>query len=134
MYRYLFILLSLWGTAAAGAQNTLREPAEVSRMIEAFRTKYRVNATVKAWTIQVAASSDRREIERQKSRFENLFPQYQLEWIHDDPYYIIKLDDIAFTKKVDALSLLHRIKDRYSSSAILILEDVPRHQLLTSSL
>ncbi len=115
------------------AQNSLQEPAEVTRMIDAFQAKYKSLETVKAWKIQIAASSDRREIEGQKARFENLFPYYNLEWVHDNPYYILKMKDVAFARKIDALHLLHEIKDRYSFPAILILDDVARDKLLSSS-
>jgi len=125
-------LLSLCGASALQAQNSLHEPAEITRMIEAFQAKYKSQETVKAWKIQIAASSDRREIERQKARFENLFPYYRLEWVHDNPYYILKMKDLVFARKIDALHLLHEIKNRHNFPAILILDDIDRQKLLVA--
>lgn len=128
------ILLCLCGGLhVLQAQSAVREPAEITRMIEAFQAKFKSQETVKAWKIQIAASSDRREIERQKARFERLFPYYNLDWVHDNPYYILKMKDLAFARKIDALHLLHEIKNRHSFPAILILEDIERHKLLSSN-
>jgi len=86
---------------------------------------------VKAWRIQVLASGDRRKVESEKERFENIYPYYRLELVHDNPYYIIKIRDVAYREKIDALHLLHQIKRRYPA-AILVLDDVKPQKLLTS--
>lgn len=113
-------------------QTTISEPSEIAQMIRAYTAKHKSIETTKAWTIQVAVSSDRRTVERERGRFARIFPQHRLQWVHDDPYYILKMKDIAFARKVDALHLLHQIKRRYTSSALLVLEDVPPEKLLQS--
>jgi hypothetical protein len=126
---FLFLILAL-GPGLYG-QAQIDEPAAISRMLNAYAEKNKSQEKVKAWRIQVLATSDRRAIEKEKIRFENLYPYLRLEWIHDNPYYILKIKDVAYGRKMDALHLLHRIKDRYPS-AILVLDDVLSVQLLNS--
>ncbi len=113
------------------AQGSLREDPDVTRMLDAFASMNKSRSTVKAWRIQVAAFSDRRKVESEKQRFENIYPYLSLELVHDNPYYIIKLRDVAYREKIDALHLLHRVKRRYPA-AILVLDDVRPQKLLTS--
>ena len=113
------------------AQSSLNEDPDVSRMLQVYASLNKSRTTVKAWRIQVVASSDRRKVESEKQRFENIYPYLRLELVHDNPYYIIKIRDAAFREKIDALHLLHRIKRRYPA-AILVLDDVKPEKLLTS--
>ena len=127
----LLSFLSVWGLALVSAQNVLTKSPELERMLSVYAQKNKSQETIKAWRIQVAALSDRREMEKEKTRFENIFPYYRLEWIYDNPYYILKVKDATFKQKLDALNLLHRIKRRYPS-ALLILDDVKRDKILNS--
>ena len=95
------------------AQSVVVKSPEVERMLALYAQKNKSQETIKAWRIQIAALSDRREMESEKIRFENIFPYYRLEWIHDNPYYILKIKDAVFKQKLDALTLLHRVKRRY---------------------
>ena len=127
-----FLVICFWGTLiTVHAQGSLSEDPGVSRMLQEYANRHKSRSTVKAWRIQVAASSNRRRIESEKERFENIYPYYRLELVHDNPYYIIKIRDIAYREKIDALHLLHQIKRRYPS-AILVLDDVKPQLLLTS--
>ncbi|MBX2815613.1 MAG: hypothetical protein KTR24_06440 [Saprospiraceae bacterium] len=131
--KILLLQLAVWWLVVpSSGQSSIQEPAALSRMIQQYTFKNKEVTTTKAWTIQVAVSTDRREVERERGRFGRIFPQHRLEWVHDDPYYLLKMKDIAFVQKRDALHLLHEIKDRYRSSAILVLEDVPPEKLLQS--
>jgi len=131
-FKLLLIIAALLGliTVASG-QGNLSEDPDVARMMDAFATLNKSRSTVKAWRIQVLASGDRRKVESEKERFENIYPYYRLELVHDNPYYIIKIRDVAYREKIDALHLLHRIKRRYPA-AILVLDDVKPQKLLTS--
>jgi hypothetical protein len=116
-------IILLLGTVLLTAQSEVVRSAEIDRMLAVFAAKNKSQQTIKAWRIQVVAVSDRREMENEKSRFENIYPTMHLEWIYDNPYYILKLRDAAFKEKLDALNLLHRIKHRYPA-ALLVLDDV----------
>ena len=128
---FFALLLLVVSSSFLFAQGTLQEDPDVTRMMEAFADLNKSRITVKAWRIQVLASSDRRRVENEKERFENIYPYYRLELVHDNPYYIIKIRDVAYREKIDALHLLHRIKRRYPA-AILVLDDVKPQKLLTS--
>ena len=128
----IFFTFGLFQLSSYCQQAIINEPPAISRMLEAFAEKNKSQEKVKAWTIQVLARSDRRAVENEKVRFEKLYPYLKVEWIHDDPYYILKIRDVFFKEKMDALHLLHRIKRRYPS-AILVLDDVRPEKLLNST-
>lgn len=129
--KYLILAFTVVGSMSGMAQNSIQEDPDISRMLSAYAAKNKQQETVKAWRIQVAAGSDRRVIENEQRRFENIYPSLGLELLHDNPYYILKIQDRAYRSKVDALALLHRIKSRYPS-AILVLDDVRTEKLLNS--
>ncbi len=125
------VLLVTFIGGALRAQGSLQEDPGITRMLDAYAQKNKARSLVKAWRIQVAASSDRRGIESEKARFENIYPYYRIDLVHDNPYYILKIKNVAYREKIDALHLLHSIKERYPS-AIIVLDDVKPEELLTS--
>ena len=127
----LLCLMCTFLITELAAQGTLQEDSGVARMLRTYGELHKSKSTIKAWRIQIIASSDRRKVETEKNRFENIYPYLRLELVHDNPYYIIKLKDVAYREKIDALHLLHRIKRRYPA-AILVLDDVKPQKLLTS--
>ncbi len=127
----VFIIASA-SALCAQSLHTIEEEPSITRMLQVYTNKFKAIENVRAWRIQVAAVTDRREMEQEKSRFERLFPYLRLDWEHDNPYYILTIRDVAFQEKLDALHLLHKIKDRYPS-AILVLDDVKPDQLSNPS-
>ncbi|MCB0686065.1 MAG: hypothetical protein KDC53_06060 [Saprospiraceae bacterium] len=117
-----------WGTVLEAQNEVIMSPT-IQKMLNTFATKNKSQATIKAWRIQVTAVSDRRDMENEKTRFENIFPNLRLEWTFDNPYYILKLRDAAFKEKLEAYNLLHRVKRRYPS-ALLVLDDVEPEKVL----
>ena len=128
---YLYALLL--GTPLLGlSQHSIQEDASVERMLQVYAQKNKAQETVRAWRIQLAAMTERRSMENEKVRFENLYPYHRLEWTYDNPYYLLKIRGRAYEDKLDALHLLHQLKNRFPS-AILILDDVKREDLLETS-
>lgn len=125
-------MLGSW--AAINAQNVINEPPALTKMIDNYTRQNKSVETVKAWTIQIAVSTDRRKVESEQSRFGRIFPEHRLAWEHDNPYYKLKLRDVAYLRKMDALNLLHQIKRRSTAAAILIREDVSPEKILQSAL
>lgn len=128
----LGLILTVTVMMTGQAQNVIDLSPNIEKMLSIYAAKNKSQETIKAWRIQVAALSDRREMENEKTRFENIFPYYEVEWLHDNPYYILKIKDAAFKDKLDALTLLHRIKRRYPS-ALVILDDVKPEKILNST-
>ena len=129
----LLVVFTLTSIITVSAQSGhINEESSITRMMKIYANKYKSIDKVKAWRIQVAALIDRRDMEKEKIRFENVFPYHRLVWKHDNPYYILTISDVAYLEKLDALHLLHKIKNRYPS-AILVLDDVRPEQLLDQS-
>ncbi len=133
--KVIFFVLALMGMFICDAmsQSVVNEEPALERMLEVYAQKNKSQAQVKAWRIQIGAMTDRREMEAELERFENVFPYYNLEWTYDNPYYLLKLKNRAYKYKLDALTILHELKDEYPS-AIVILDDVPREDLLKMSM
>ncbi|MBK8502121.1 MAG: SPOR domain-containing protein [Saprospiraceae bacterium] len=121
----------LLGTGLLTAQSVVLRSTEIDRMLAVYAAKNKSQETIKAWRIQVVAVSDRREMENEKSRFESIYPSMRLEWVYDNPYYILKLRDAAFKEKLDALNLLHRIKHKYPA-ALLVIDDVKPEKVFSN--
>lgn len=131
-YRSIFwIFLGSLFAFKLPAQSEVVLSGPLQQMLSTFAAKNKEQETIKAWRIQVAAVSDRREMESEKSRFENIFPDMELEWTYDNPYYLLKLREAAFKDKLAAYNLLHRIKRRYPS-ALLVLDDVKPEKVLNN--
>jgi len=130
--RTCLCMLILSAPLLGRSQHSIQENASVERMLQVYAQKNKAQESVKAWRIQVAAMTERRSMENEKVRFENLYPYYRLEWTYDNPYYLLKIRGRAYQDKLDALHLLHQLKDRFPS-AILVLDDVKREDLLETS-
>lgn len=126
-----FLVLVFFVFSRVEAQSEVVINPTIQQMLSNFAAKNKAQETIRAWRIQVAALSDRREMENEKTRFENIYPYMELEWTYDNPYYILKLRDAAFKDKLTAYNLLHRIKQRYPS-ALLVLDDVKPEKVLNN--
>jgi hypothetical protein len=124
----LLILSVLWPAVVQG-QHQIEENPAVESMLQTLARQNKARETVKAWRVQIAAMTDRRKMETEMTRFRNLYPYYSREWIYDNPYYLLKLKGKAYVKKLDALTVLHELKDEYPS-AIVVLDDIKREDLL----
>jgi len=128
---FAYVILNVVIFSCSFGQDQIIEPQAISRMMEAFKQRNMNVENVKAWRIQIEAFTDRRRMEEEKNRFERSFPFYSLEWEHDDPYYILKVKNMCFLRKLDALFVLNQIKSKYPQS-ILTIDHVTPDNLLNS--
>ncbi len=124
------LMMLPWAVMSAQTEIVMEEA--VSTMLRSYAQRNKNQATVKAWRIQIGSMTDRRLMETEKTRFENLFPHLRVEWIFDNPYYLLRLRDVAYRDKLEILPLYQEIRRRYAS-ALLIIDEVPMDKVINWS-
>ena len=111
----LFVLCLQAAAFSLNGQNVvINEDPKISdmmaRMVEINRSDNKLNG----WRIQILATTDRQKLEDAKSRFLAKYPALSINWVHAKPYYKLRVG--AFTSKLEAVQLLHRLKRDYPSA------------------
>lgn len=128
MIKYLISILALIISAPIlNAQLTVNEEPGVSKMMNDFVTKNRSNTTVKAWRIQIITTNDRRKMEQVLSKFNNMFPEMETFWTHENPYYKVKVG--AFESKEELQPFLLEVKREFFS-AIPVVDSIEKKELV----
>ncbi len=113
MKRIFFVICFLSGMAGfAKAQNIdIDEPRSIESMMDRFTEINRAKQYVNGWRVQVLATPDRRRLEEALRSFRIRYPKVSSDWVHSNPYY--KLRAGAFATRLEALRLLHILKEDY---------------------
>ncbi|HLF65067.1 MAG TPA: SPOR domain-containing protein [Saprospiraceae bacterium] len=119
----LFLLFSL----TAHAQSIFEEPA-VTRMMASFIEYNRANTQVRGWRIQIISTTDRRVMEDVQSRFKRRYPEFELLFVHQNPYYHLKTG--AFLSQQDARPLLKKLQ-RDFPAAFMVSDEIQITEVLT---
>lgn len=111
----LFILVFIESALSANAQNvTIKEDFPIAKMMDTFIAKNKSTHQTEGWRIQIMATTDRIKMEAAKSEFLANYPDISIDWTHSKPYYRLRAG--AFTSKLDAMRLLHKLKENYPSA------------------
>jgi len=111
----LFVLIVTNCALLADAQNvTIKEDFPIAKMMETYISKNKTTYQIEGWRIQILATTDRRKMEESKSKFLLNYPQISVDWTHSKPYYRLRAG--AFSSKLDAVRLLHVLKEDYPSA------------------
>ena len=111
----LLILFLLNCVLIVDAQNVnIEEDFPIDKMMETFVSKNKSTYQVDGWRIQILATTDRRKMEKAKSAFLAKYPDVSIDWTHSKPYYRLRAG--AFSSKLDAVRLLHKLKEDYPSA------------------
>ncbi len=119
MKRLLFILFFLGAFAKySHAQGHIEVHVNplIEQMLQRYVSMHKEKATISGWRIQILATTDRQKMERQLQRFRSLYPSLSANWLHNQPYYKIRVG--AFETKLDALRILHLIKQDYPGAYV----------------
>ena len=109
------------------AQVQITEDPEVASLIQKHMDQNRMSSTIPGWRIQLMATTDRRKVENEESKFIQRYPLIQVNWEHSKPYYKLKAG--AFANKLDATHLLKELK-KYYPSALLTKTNVSINEIL----
>lgn len=109
---FFLILITFHCSLIIDAQNvTINEDFPIAKMMDAFVAKNKSTFQIEGWRIQIMATTDRRKMEEAKSKFLSNYPDVSIDWTHSKPYYRLRAG--AFSSKLDAMRLLHRLKEDY---------------------
>ena len=115
MKRLFFPFLFVFPAFNLPAQAITEDPA-ISRMMENFVEYNRANSKVRGWRIQILSTTDRRVMEETQSKFKWRYPEYELLFVHQDPYYHLRTG--AFMSQLDARALLKKLQKDFPAAFI----------------
>ena len=128
MKRIVSVLLGiLIFCIASTAQVQITEDPAVASLVQRHMDQNRMSTTISGWRIQLLATTDRRKVENEESKFIQRYPLTQVNWVHSKPYYKLKAG--AFANRLDATRLLKEFK-KYYPSALLTKSDVSINEVL----
>ncbi|MFK8007526.1 MAG: SPOR domain-containing protein [Saprospiraceae bacterium] len=128
MKRIVNVLLGvLFFCIASQAQVQITEDPNVTSLVQRHMDQNRMSTTISGWRIQLLATTDRRKVENEESKFIQRYPLIQVNWVHSKPYYKLKAG--AFANRLDATRLLKEFK-KYYPSALLTKSDVSINEVL----
>lgn len=113
----LAILLLLIGFYSK-AQISVKEPPIVTEMVNNFVTNNQTITNLKGYRIQIFETRNRLEMKNLERRFQYDFPNIATSFIHDRPYYKLRVG--AFETKLEGQRLLNIIREDYSSAYLVI--------------
>ncbi len=87
---------------------SINETPEVQSIMDRYTASNRMKTTIKGWSIQLLATTDRRKMEQTKDEFTQKYPMIFVDWEHSAPYY--KLHVGVYQSKLEALRQLHQFK------------------------
>jgi hypothetical protein len=125
-------IVSLWlgvlfFCIASHAQVQITEDPAVASLVQRHMDQNRMSTTISGWRIQLLATTDRRKVENEESKFIQRYPLIQVDWVHSKPYYKLKAG--AFANRLDATRLLKEF-NKYYPSALLTKSDVRIDEVL----
>lgn len=106
---------------------SVSEEPGITALMNKYLAKNQVEESVKAWRIQIIATSDRREMQSTKAKFLSLYPQIDLDWKHVAPYYKVAVG--AWRDKLSCNAFLGEMKRNFPL-AIPVVDNIKKEVLL----
>lgn len=78
------------------------EDPQITSLMSRWKTYNMEHQEVSGWRIQILASVDRRQIESVKRTFENRYPEYPVVFLHNEPFYHLKVGAFLTMQKTQA--------------------------------
>lgn len=125
----LSIVLGFFTVAVLGestAQSLTEEPA-ITQMRESFIDFNKRHQKVKGWRVQILVTTDRRQMENTQRDFKRNFPDYELRFSHENPFYHLKTG--AFRTQDAARPFLKQMQEQYPN-AFLVTDDIEMQEVL----
>lgn len=105
------LILSCLANAVHGQDVQLNLDPAVAQLVRAWVSQNRVNPGIDGWRLQLMSTTDRSRVEAGKMQFLSLYPTIPADWIHEKPYYKLRVG--AFHTRQEAQAFLTLLKDTY---------------------
>ncbi len=125
MYKAIFVFCLL--SSGVSAQN-IQEPPSIIQMMSSFVQYNNSHQQVRGWRVQVLVTTDRRQMERARSKFKRVYPDYELLFSHENPFYHLKTG--AFQSRDKARPFLRKLQKDFPS-AFIVADEVEVSEILT---
>lgn len=119
LLKLAFVCLILF-CAYSRSDAQIIEQASITDLIERWKSYNLDNAEVRGWRIQLMATVDRRQMEKEKRIFENKYPDYPTHVVNNQPYFHLKTGAFLTTQKAQAF--LKKLQHDYPGA--IIVEDL----------
>lgn len=119
MQRAFFILFVLVLTfRAAMAQEVqniqIKEDPAISTLINQYIEGNKQRPFINGWRLQILATTDRAKLDETLSNFKVQYPFVPITWLHERPYYLLRVG--AYRSKLEAMSLQELVRGAYPGS------------------
>ncbi|MDZ4749089.1 MAG: SPOR domain-containing protein [Saprospiraceae bacterium] len=127
-FLYKLILTCVWLLMAIppGDAQMVEEP-RITALMDRWITYNAEHQELRGWRIQIMASIDRRQMETARRVFEKRYPEYPVIFIHNEPYFHLKVG--AFTTMQKAQAFLKKMQQDYPQ-AIPVTDNLRVEELL----
>ena len=126
MRNIIFCLLII-GTNTLFAQSIVHEEVEVRELMDKFERIGKSNEFINGWRIKIVNTTDRREMERAKYKFSQLFPDSRSTSSYENPYYSVRTG--AFEKRIDLEPFLVTLKEQFRN-AIPVRDKIKKEEIV----
>jgi hypothetical protein len=125
-FRILTVGLWMLMSIAQGHAQLVEDP-QITSLMNRWKTYNLEHQEIRGYRIQIMASVDRRQIESARRTFENRYPEYPIVFIHNEPYFHLKVG--AFMTMQKAQAFLKKMQHDYPQ-AIPVTDNLKVEELL----
>jgi len=124
-----FIASLLLLNSAASGQVIIDEPEEIISLQEKILSENREKDTDAGWRIQILATTERRNMDKETVLFEKRFPDLERTEKYKKPYYRILTG--AQKERMGLYPLLQRVQKYYPSAFIIKDPEIPKEEFFS---
>lgn len=115
LFTLFSILLGLsGGLAQSGINIQIKEDPAITNLFSQYVEGNRQKPYVSGWRLQILATTDRPKLDETLSNFKTQYPFVPLNWLHERPYYLLRVG--AYHSKLQAMSLQQLLRGAYPGS------------------
>lgn len=103
------------------------EESQITSLMDRWTTYNATHQELRGYRIQILASTDRRQAETMKKKFESQYNDLPIEFVHNYPYYHLKVG--AFMTMQSARPFLYKMQQDFPQ-AIPVTDNVMMEELL----
>lgn len=89
----------------------MNEEKTIVPLFQVWIRNNREHPRVSGWRVQIMSTTDRKQVEEGRNRFRMDYPEVPAEWLHEKPYYKLRVG--AFRTRLEALALIALLRDTY---------------------
>jgi SPOR domain len=121
------LIITIFCTITIHSQSIeINEDSSIVKM-----TKYFVDSNKRlkydGWRVQILSTTDRKKIDEVMGIAKDKYPEYNVDWVHNKPYYKVNIG--AFLKKTEAQAFLNRVRNYFPNSYIIVDKIKPQELL-----